>query len=182
MPSSVPALLPTLLLASTSPRRYELLTRLGVPFTVLPAHIDEQQTVDELPQTYVVRMARTKAQTVASRQPTVFVLGASTRSLCVNRRFWGNPKGLRRPADAWVLALSGRRRVWVITALALCQHERGFMRIDSADAGMVPTSCLQQRLNTTLPRESLLTKPVPMLSRERGRRLSHQSMGVIPMW
>ncbi len=128
MPSSVPALSPTLLLASASPRRYELLVRLGVPFTVLPAHIDEQQIVNELPQTYVVRMARTKAQTVASRQPTAFVLGADTIVVC-GSQILGKPQGVVH-ARQTLMTLSGRQHT-VITALALCQHERGFMRVET---------------------------------------------------
>src|SRR5687768_2615965 len=105
IPSSAPALSPTLLLASASPRRYELLARLGVPFTVLPAHIDEQQIVNELPQTYVVRMARTKAQTVAPRQPTAFVLGADTIVVCESQ-ILGKPQGVAQ-ARQTLMALSG---------------------------------------------------------------------------
>lgn len=119
---------PALVLASASPRRYELLTQLGVPFTVFPAHIDEQQSVDELPQTYVVRMARTKAQTVASQQPTAFVLGADTIVVCESQ-ILGKPQGVGQ-ARQTLMTLSGRQHT-VMTALALCHQAQGVMRVET---------------------------------------------------
>ena len=48
-------------LASRSPRRAEILKQIGVDFEILPADIDESVLPDELPQTYVLRLARAKA-------------------------------------------------------------------------------------------------------------------------
>ena len=49
------------ILASASPRRRELLAQLAIPFTVIPADIDEQQLPGETPRDYVVRVSRAKA-------------------------------------------------------------------------------------------------------------------------
>ena len=50
-----------LLLCSASPRRREFLERLGIPFELSPAHLDETQRNGEPPLTYVLRMAVEKA-------------------------------------------------------------------------------------------------------------------------
>ncbi|HBM05769.1 MAG TPA: septum formation inhibitor Maf, partial [Erythrobacter sp.] len=53
---------PTLILASASPRRRELIARLGVePAAINPADIDETPLAGELPRDYATRMAREKA-------------------------------------------------------------------------------------------------------------------------
>ena len=58
---------PTLILASASPRRRELLARLGIaPDAIAPADIDETPNKGELPRDYARRMAREKALAAAS--------------------------------------------------------------------------------------------------------------------
>ncbi len=68
-----------LVLASGSPRRHELLASLGLSFVVDAADIDETELPGEDPRTYVVRLARTKAEHVAARHsPGTVVIGADT--------------------------------------------------------------------------------------------------------
>jgi septum formation protein len=67
-----------LVLASASPRRKELLERVGVPVEVDPAAIDEAVRPDEPPLPYVTRMAVAKTAAVAARRPEAWVLGADT--------------------------------------------------------------------------------------------------------
>lgn len=67
-----------LVLASSSPRRQDLLSRLGVPFEVTTADIDESQWPGEAPLALVQRLARAKALAVAARRPGWAVLGADT--------------------------------------------------------------------------------------------------------
>ena len=62
-----------LILASNSPRRYELLGLLGLTFRVSPADIDEQQQPGEPPLSYVRRMACEKARSISSDQPGLVV-------------------------------------------------------------------------------------------------------------
>ena len=69
---------PALVLASQSPRRKELLAILGIPFSVLPASIDETPVVGEKPEDFVVRAAREKGMEVASRVSQSVVLSADT--------------------------------------------------------------------------------------------------------
>ena len=58
---------PPLVLASSSPRRLELLTQLGLRCQIEPADIDETRLVDEAPEAYVERLALGKANAVAGR-------------------------------------------------------------------------------------------------------------------
>jgi septum formation protein len=74
--------LPPLILASQSPRRQELLSRLGLPFTVCPAHVDETELPGEAPLDYVRRVARAKAAAVAAANPGACVLAADTPVIC----------------------------------------------------------------------------------------------------
>lgn len=70
--------LPHLILASGSPRRSEILSAVGWSFTKRVADVDESEIAGESPETYVQRLARTKAETVAAMEPGGIVLGADT--------------------------------------------------------------------------------------------------------
>lgn len=66
-----------LVLASASPRRRELLARVGLKLDVRPADVDETPLPAEPPDAYVLRIARTKAAAIA-RTPEAWVLAADT--------------------------------------------------------------------------------------------------------
>lgn len=106
-----------LILASASPRRVELLARLGlVADAVDPAHIDETPRRGELPQAYARRMAAEKALTVAKRHPGCLVLAADT-VVAAGRRIL--PKAeTEAQARACLELLSGRRHR-VLSAVSL---------------------------------------------------------------
>ena len=68
-----------LILASGSPRRAELIGRLGItPASIDPADIDETPLKGEPPARYAARVAAAKAALVAARHPGAAVLGADT--------------------------------------------------------------------------------------------------------
>ncbi len=68
----------SVVLASQSPRRQELLAALGVPFAVAISAVDETAWPDEAPADLALRLARSKARSVAARFPEQIVLGADT--------------------------------------------------------------------------------------------------------
>jgi septum formation protein len=107
---------PVLILASSSPRRQELLREAGIAFEVHPAHVNEDRRTDELPLDYACRLAREKAQAVAKQYPLRSVLGADT-IVIVDQEVLGKP---RDPADAarMLRLLSGRGHK-VTTAVCL---------------------------------------------------------------
>jgi len=100
--------MPTLVLASASPRRLELLAQIGiVPDYVDPADIDETPLLRELPGSHVTRLARAKAEAVRARHPDAFILAADTVVAC-GRRILGKPED-EAAARAFLTLLSGRR-------------------------------------------------------------------------
>jgi septum formation protein len=68
--------MPKLILASSSPRRKEILTMLGIPFEIMPADIDESVQPGENPTDYVERLAVEKALKVSLQFPDAYVIGS----------------------------------------------------------------------------------------------------------
>ena len=98
----------TLVLASASPRRLELLRQIGLsPGLVEPANIDETPRPRELPAPLALRLARDKSSAVAARHPGAWVLGADTVVAC-GRRVLAKA-GSADEARRFLTLLSGRR-------------------------------------------------------------------------
>jgi septum formation protein len=95
----------TVVLASGSPRRLELLRRIGIEPVVRAADIDETPAPDESPATTVARLARTKARTV-ERGPADLVIAADTE-VVLRDVVLGKPAD-EDAASAMLRALSGR--------------------------------------------------------------------------
>ena len=127
-PSALPPQAPLeLILASASPRRRELLTRLAIPFTVIPANIDESPLPNELPRAYTMRVAHAKAQHIAQQFPAAVVLGADS-VVVLDQQILGKPRDL---ADArhMLTRLSGRQH-HVLTGVAVIHQAQHFVRLD----------------------------------------------------
>jgi septum formation protein len=105
----------TLVLASASPRRLDLLRQVGIePHSVIAADIDESPLKDETPRLTAVRLARAKAQAVEA--PGAFVLGADT-IVAVGLRVL--PKTEEEGEARRCLALLSGRTHKVLTAVAV---------------------------------------------------------------
>jgi septum formation protein len=111
---------PRVVLASSSPRRRELLTLIGIPHVVRPADIDEAPHPNELPHVHAERLAREKAAVIAAHEPDAVVVAADT-IVVVDGDILGKP---RDEADAAVMLrrLSGRAHV-VLTAVAVAREQ-----------------------------------------------------------
>lgn len=96
----------TLLLASGSPRRRELLTQAGLRFDVLPADIDETLRSGETPTDYVQRLALEKAQAIYALHQKAVVLGADT-TVVLDGEVLGKPIDLA-DAERMLRSLAGR--------------------------------------------------------------------------
>lgn len=94
----------TLILASASPRRREILHNAGIRCRVRPAHVDERLLPRETPKAHVLRLAQLKAE--AARRPGEWVLGADT-VVVVGKNILGKPRNARDAARMLGL-LSGR--------------------------------------------------------------------------
>jgi septum formation protein len=111
--------LPQLHLASTSPRRREILQTLGVEFDVVMVDTDETAIDGESPESLVVRLAAAKAEAVAAPDSKA-VLAADT-VIVLGERVLGKPRDAD-DAIAMLLALSGQTHS-VITGVALKTSE-----------------------------------------------------------
>lgn len=105
-----------LILASASPRRSQLLTAAGIRFDVHAADVDETPLADETPESYVVRLARSKAEAVAATHAGRIVLGADT-TVVVDGRILAKAEGPDEARDM-LAALAGRSHE-VLTGVAL---------------------------------------------------------------
>lgn len=106
-----------LVLASASPRRLELLARIGIePAQIDPADIDETPVRAELPRDYALRMAAEKAAAVAPRHAGALILAADT-VVAVGRRIL--PKTETEDEARQCLALLSGRRHRVHSAVTL---------------------------------------------------------------
>ncbi|HVL29642.1 MAG TPA: nucleoside triphosphate pyrophosphatase [Sphingomicrobium sp.] len=112
-----------LVLASASPRRLDLLARIGVhPDTIVPAEIDESVPKGELPREHAVRLAREKAAAVAATHDDALVLAADT-VVAVGRRIL--PKVEDEATLRVCMALLSGRRHRVLTGVALAIPGKG---------------------------------------------------------
>lgn len=121
-----------LYLASGSPRRRELLTQIGVPFSTLLVPVDENLLPEEPSRAYVERLARAKAQAglAALADPgDAVVLGADT-VVVLDGRILGKPQD-RAEAVATLSVLSAREHQ-VLTAVALASTTRVAARVVSS--------------------------------------------------
>ena len=106
-----------LILASASPRRLDLLARIGIiPDAIDPADIDERVPAGELPRVHALRLAAEKAAAVAARHPDDLVLAADT-VVAVGRRIL--PKAEDEATLRQCMALLSGRRHRVLTGVAL---------------------------------------------------------------
>ena len=94
------------ILASTSPRRIELLHLMGLHFEVMPSQVEEAFMKGETPREHVLRLSREKAEKASSKHPDAWVMGADTIVL-INGEVLGKP---RTPEEAreMLRTLSGR--------------------------------------------------------------------------
>ena len=108
---------PEFILASASPRRRELLARLGIqPARIIAADIDETPLPGELPGAHAIRLAAEKARAAAAMVPGAYILAGDT-VVGVGRRIL--PKAEDEATARACLALISGRRHRVFSAVAL---------------------------------------------------------------
>jgi septum formation protein len=106
---------PRVVLASASPRRRELLELIGIPYTAVPADIDESIVGDESPQVHAERLALGKAEVVAALHPGALVIAADT-IVVLDGQIMGKPR-TEDDAHRMLSALNGATHT-VVTGIA----------------------------------------------------------------
>ena len=117
----------TVVLASASPRRRELLTLIGIDHVVRPADVDETLRDGEAPAVYAERLARVKASTHATDDDAALIIGSDT-IVVIDDRVLGKPRDAREAADM-LRTLSGRTHT-VYPAVAV---RRGTMLVSAVE-------------------------------------------------
>ena len=107
-------------LASSSPRRRDLLGSIGAEFDVIPSHIPEERGEGETPEEYVARLSREKAHAVSVHHPDRWIIAADTTVAL-------DDLVLEKPADAedakrMLAAIAGKTHV-VYTGVTLTRSE-----------------------------------------------------------
>ncbi len=116
---------PTLVLASTSPFRRELLNKLGLPFETAAPDIDESPLPGEEPESLVKRLSLEKAKAVAADYPRALIIG-SDQVACVDNQILGKPGSHQKAVQQ--LKLTSGKTVTFLTGLTLYDSVSGNSR------------------------------------------------------
>ena len=122
-------------LASSSPRRQELLKLLLPNFEVVPSEVDESIRVTERPETMVARLAREKALAVQERRPSACIVGADTVVVC-EMEILGKPAS-HEEARSMLRKLSGKTHQ-VLTGVCLLHLNTLFVEYATSDVTFYP--------------------------------------------
>lgn len=122
---------PSIVLASASPRRRELLRNAGIDFEIQPANIPEEPFADEAPIAFAERMAREKARVVLARDSSRAVLAADT-VVSLGRLILGKPVDTD-DAMRMLELLSGQRH---LVTTAVCLVANGFEDVRSENTAV----------------------------------------------
>jgi septum formation protein len=118
----------SVVLASASPRRTELLNQLGIKHKVMPVDIDESAWPDETPDAQVARLAREKAQAALTRLRQAGELSDSTLILASDTLIAFNGMSLGKPTDKEdarrILTMLSGKQHQVLTAISVANAER----------------------------------------------------------
>ena len=120
----------TLILASQSPRRKELLERCGIPFETMPADINESIDTDQQLEKEIERLSYEKAKHIFSLRPDAVVIGSDT-IVAVDGKPLGKPHD-RQTAEHMLKSIQGRSH-HVITGLAILSAKRTYMTHETAE-------------------------------------------------
>ena len=115
-----------LILASSSPRRAEILANAGVPFSVLSSAVDESPYPDEAPAALVQRLANAKADLVTARAVGPAIVLAADTVVVLDDKILGKPRSVE-DARNMLQQLSGRTHA-VLTGVALIRLPDGERR------------------------------------------------------
>jgi septum formation protein len=127
-----------LILASRSPRRYELLKQMGLDFDVIPSRIEESFVKEESPKKHVLRLAEAKALDIGSQYPDRWVIAADT-IVYIDHSILGKPKN-REETMKMLRRLSGKEHR-VLTGFSVHHLEKG-----KGDREVVETAVKVKRL------------------------------------
>jgi len=128
-----------LILASKSPRRYDLLKQLGLDFEVIPSKIEEDFVPNESPREHVIRLAEAKAMDVSNRYIDCWVIGADT-IVYIDGQILGKPRN-KEEAREMLRLISGKEHR-VLTGISVRSSNKG-----KGECGAVETAVRMKSLS-----------------------------------
>lgn len=142
--------MPTLILASSSPFRRELLMRLRIPFESISPAIDETPAPGESPSELVQRLAIAKARAVAGGHPHALVIGSDQVAVYAGTVL--SKPGDHAEAVKQLRAASGRK-VMLYTGLALLNAQTGNLQVDVVPYGITFRKLTDAQIENYLRKE-----------------------------
>ena len=140
----------TLVLASSSPYRRELLARLHIPFEVMAPDVDETPLPDEKPQDTALRLAQLKARAVADKYPDALIIGSDQVAMLGDLQF-GKPHNFENAKKQ--LTLSSGRKMTFHTALCLFNSKNGHMQARVVPIGVQFRKLTEEQIERYLKKE-----------------------------
>ena len=108
------------ILASRSPRRIEILNRIGIKPIVFPVKIEEKRLKEEKPHEYVLRLSRQKVKEAANSFSSGIIIGADT-IVVLDNKFLGKPRDEKEAKE--ILKLLSGKKHFVYTGITLLKIE-----------------------------------------------------------
>lgn len=166
-----------ILLASTSPRRRELLKLLGLEFNLIPPTCDETLTPHLTPSEQTRQLAQDKAQSVAIQHPEDLVIGSDT-VIEIEGKLLGKPENMKE-AETMLRELRGRVHQ-VHTGVAFIKQASNFSIdfVETAHVWIKPFG--ETALNEYLATEESLGKAGAYSIQEKGAQLIEKIEGDYP--
>lgn len=127
----------SLILASSSPRRKQLLAQIGLQFDCYAPETDETWQAGECPADYVARLASSKAQTVLAKFPQATIIAADT-SLDLDGQVVGKPENKQHAFEIWQ-RLSGRAHE-VLTGVSVARGTSQYTQVIRTEVHLQPLS------------------------------------------
>ena len=166
--------LPRLVLASSSPRRSELLKQLGIRFDVIPAVAAEVSPKHLSPHEVCQVNAHRKARAIARHQPEALVIGADT-VVALGTTIFGKPKDTT-DAQRMLRALSGKTHE-VITGVALMELATQRERLFAVSTTVVFRKLSSAQINEYVAKVHTLDKAGAYAIQEHGEMIVEKING-----
>jgi len=134
----------SIILASASPRRQELLKGIGLKFDVIPSGVNEDALDGETPRGHVLRLSKDKSFAVSQNNPDAWVLGADT-AVIIDGEVLGKP-GTQKEARVMLKKLSGREHR-VITGFTIVNKSTDVIISDAVESSVLFKKILEDEMN-----------------------------------
>ena len=125
---------PRIILASSSPRRADLLRSIGVEFEIAPSQVQERPHTGEAPADYITRLARAKVISIARKREQGLVIGADT-IVVLDGKILGKPvdeadavRMLRSLSGRWHAVMTGVALYDVATRQEVADYDKTLVR------------------------------------------------------